>query len=418
MRLLSHLADHVLRQALIAASARNRASTAELLVHIAEFDARRLYLPAGFPSMHLYCVRELHMSEDTAFKRCQAARAARDFPSIIDAIADGRLHVSAVVMLAPHLTSRNSAELLEASSGKTKSEISLLLAERFPRADVPESVRALATICATEGLASIPTLASTLSPAPGQVISPPAPPRPMVAPLSPGRYELRLTLDEETHSLLRMAQELLGHAIPSGNIALVLKRALAKLVEVEEKRVFAASSRTRVRRGKPKGRYVPAEVRREVLLRDGRQCAFKSDSGERCPSRTRLQFDHVTPVARGGESTAANLRLLCSAHNRHEADRVFGAGFMARKVARPERREVERAAPALAPGPVEPQACEREDVIPWLRQMGFRKDEARRGAAMCEELGDASIEQRLRVARSGLARARYRLSPRQASAVA
>jgi len=35
-----------------------------------------------------------------------------------------------------------------------------------------------------------------------------------------------------------------------------------------------------------------------------------------------------TPDARGGEATAANLRLRCRAHNQYEAERAFGESFM------------------------------------------------------------------------------------------
>jgi hypothetical protein len=53
-----------------------------------------------------------------------------------------------------------------------------------------------------------------------------------------------------------------------------------------------------------------------------------SASGKRCESRTRLEFHHEETFARGGEATVANTRILCSAHNQHEAERVFGAAFM------------------------------------------------------------------------------------------
>jgi hypothetical protein len=40
--------------------------------------------------------------------------------------------------------------------------------------------------------------------------------------------------------------------------------------------------------------------------------------------------DHVRPVALGGESTADNLRLACSAHNLLAARRIFGDALMDR----------------------------------------------------------------------------------------
>src|SRR5512134_1428953 len=99
---LSHLRDGELLRNLRSLLARERATMAEVLAHIAEVDARRLYLPAAHPSMHSYCVHELALSEEAAFKRIHAARAARKFPAVFEALADGRLHLSAIILLAPH----------------------------------------------------------------------------------------------------------------------------------------------------------------------------------------------------------------------------------------------------------------------------------------------------------------------------
>jgi hypothetical protein len=43
------------------------------------------------------------------------------------------------------------------------------------------------------------------------------------------------------------------------------------------------------------------------------------------------------------------------------------------------------------------------DVTPWLRALGFTSQEARRGAELCADLGEATLEQRVRVALRGLA---------------
>ena len=101
---LSHLSNRNLLHDLAAHVAKKRITTAMLLAHIAEVDARRLYLPAGYPSMHAYCAHETHLSEESASECIDAVRAARRFPAIFAALADGRLHLCGVVMLAPHLT--------------------------------------------------------------------------------------------------------------------------------------------------------------------------------------------------------------------------------------------------------------------------------------------------------------------------
>src|SRR5262245_44567452 len=86
---LSGLSNETLLRDLHALVARDRITTAQLLAHLAEVDARRLYAPAGYPSMHTFCVGEFHFSEEAAFKRIHAARAARCFPEIFAAVADG-----------------------------------------------------------------------------------------------------------------------------------------------------------------------------------------------------------------------------------------------------------------------------------------------------------------------------------------
>src|SRR5207247_290864 len=98
-----------------------------------EVDERRLYLPAAYPSIYSYCVGELRLCEQAAFKRIRAARTARRFPAIFPALAEGRLHLSGVVMLTPYLTPENADELLAAAANRNRAEPEQPLAQRFPR---------------------------------------------------------------------------------------------------------------------------------------------------------------------------------------------------------------------------------------------------------------------------------------------
>ena len=125
--------------------------------------------------------------------------------------------------------------------------------------------------------------------------------RPRVAPLSPGRYAFQFTGSQDTYEKLRYAQALLGHAVPSGELAEVFDRALDALIVRLEQRKFAATSRPRPRQRRPSAglRHVPAEVRRAVWERDGGRCTFVSAAGHRCEARARLEFDHVEPLSRG-----------------------------------------------------------------------------------------------------------------------
>jgi 5-methylcytosine-specific restriction endonuclease McrA len=122
----------------------------------------------------------------------------------------------------------------------------------------------------------------------------------------------------------------------------VLKRALDSLVEKLEQRKYARCVRTRPRRSHANGRYVPAEIRRTVSQRDGGQCTFVSERGKRCEARDRLEFDHIDPVARGGQTTADRMQLRCRAHNQYTAECTFGPGFMSAKRQATRERTQER----------------------------------------------------------------------------
>jgi 5-methylcytosine-specific restriction endonuclease McrA len=383
---LTQLPDHVLVRDLRSLVARERVTAAELLAHLAEVDARRLYLPAGYTSMHAYCVGELRFSEDAAAKRIRALRVIHAHPEICDRLADGRLHLSGVVLLSPHLTPENAGELLDAASNQSKAGIEALLAARFPRPDVETLLQPVASPQCSARSGDVCESREQQAPGPVDLHTAHA----KVTPLAPERFALQVTLDQETHDLLRQAQALLGHAIPSGNVGEVLKRSLQALVRLLEKRKFAATERPRARRSHAGSRYIPAEVRREVYERDGGQCTFVGEGGHRCEATRALEFDHMIPRARGGETTARNLRLRCRAHNQFEAERTFGAGFMKARRAAAKPKSVSPAAAA------QPDAA--KDVAPWLRSLGFRSDEIRAAAKRCEAIPDAPLDERVRFA--------------------
>lgn len=332
MQAYRRLNDSALTAALKAAVRADHRAMADCIALIAEFDSRRLYLPHACSSMFVYCVRELLLSEDVAYHRIRAARAARRFPIVLDALADGRLSLRAIKLLAPHLTRRNGHELIEAAFGKTNAQVLELLAERFPRPDMPTLFTELPPVAEPMPAAHAP---ATALPAPSatpetQLVARPVAPSAGVArvtPLAPQRFALQVTVSGVTREKLERARELLGHAVPGGDLAQVLDRALDALVRELETRKFGATAAPRARSSEALGRYIPAEVRRAVRLRDGDRCTFVSATGARCGERMRLEFDHVLPVALGGRTTVDNLRLRCRAHNAHTAEQALGKGW-------------------------------------------------------------------------------------------
>jgi hypothetical protein len=135
------LTDDELTMRLKGATARERKALAWLLVHLSEFDVRHLAAESANPSLFMYCTCELGYSEGAAYKRIHAARAVRRFPIALEMLADGRIHLAAIVALAPHLTERNHVELLEEARGKTKRDVEALVARLGPREPRPDNLR-------------------------------------------------------------------------------------------------------------------------------------------------------------------------------------------------------------------------------------------------------------------------------------
>lgn len=144
-----------------------RTAIANLVAAIGEMDARRLYLGQGCSSMFTYCTQVLHLAEHAAYNRIEAARAARRFPTILESLADGRIHLSTVRLLAPHLTDANHIALLEEASHKSKREVEQIIARLLPRPDVPTSVRKLPSLPAQAS----PSAVMTLGPMPMQLVA-------------------------------------------------------------------------------------------------------------------------------------------------------------------------------------------------------------------------------------------------------
>jgi len=360
----SHFSHDALLHDLKTLDGQDRKTAAVLFSRIVEVEERGLFLREGYPSMHAYCIQGLHWCEGTASRRIYAARAARRFPVLFDALADGRLHVTGVLKLSKYLTSGNVDELVAAATHKSKAEIEQLIAERFPQPDLPELLQTFGppppptqTMAAPqcdqhspENVDAVTPPACPPAPGPPQQHSPEnaglRAPRPELKPLAPQRFGFQCTLDQETHDLFQDVRALMSHEVPTGEMVLVLKGAL-KLAKAElEKRKFAATDRPGRSRPVTSRRHIPAAVKRVVRERDGERCAFVSDSGKRCTARRMLEFDHQEPVANGGEATAENVRLLCRAHNQDAAERAFGIDFMDRK--RREARARGRSAPRTA----------------------------------------------------------------------
>jgi len=390
---LSRLADADLVAQVRSLIRGERGLTAELIAHLAELDTRDVHLREGYTSLYVYCRDALGLSEWEAYNRIEVARAARRFPLILEMLGTGAIHLTAIRRLSPHLTRENHAEVLQSARGKGKREVQDIVARLAPRPDVPYSVRRVSgsavrlPVTADAGgfvppaatgpvggpdvvgnTASLPAGSSVsassdpgtgsgssgvadtrladgsrLSASNAELFPSSTPvqatPRPaaVVTPLSPDRYKLQLTISGETLEMLRLAKDMLGHAVPSGDDAFVLERALRALLTELARKKFAdtPAPRSPVHEDgaedqgqrplmRAPTRTVPAAVKRVIWVRDLGRCAFVGSGGHRCSERRFVEFHHVDPYALGGEATVDGIQLRCRSHNDYEGRLYFG----------------------------------------------------------------------------------------------
>jgi hypothetical protein len=311
---VSGYSDAQLEEGLVLLVRSGRQTEAQIVAHLAEVEARRLHLRAGASSMFVYCQVRLGLSEMEAFHRIAAARLSRRYPQILGMLEAGQLHLSGICAIRNFITDENHADLLNEIAGQSKRQIELLLARRFPRADIGAALTQL----------------------------------PKLEPLAEDRFLLQLTISQSLKEKLEQAQELMSHANPSGDWALVIERAMDLLLTKLAARRFGVVSAPRQAQASPATaapvtsnepvahseaesahaaadsqkpvtrprQHIPNAVRRAVVERDGLSCSFVAADGTRCGARAFIQLHHELAWAAGGENTFENLRPLCGAHNR------------------------------------------------------------------------------------------------------
>jgi hypothetical protein len=137
---LEHIPDEALLATVRRLTARSNVALADLLAHLGEVERRGIHRERACASLYTYCVYELRMSEDAAFRRAKAARIVRRYPEVRESIAKGEIHLTGVLMIAPFLGGEHHEEVLRRSRFRSKRELCRLIAEIDPKPAVPALV--------------------------------------------------------------------------------------------------------------------------------------------------------------------------------------------------------------------------------------------------------------------------------------
>jgi 5-methylcytosine-specific restriction endonuclease McrA len=343
---------------------REHEAMAEFLLALADFDRRRAWEELGYSSLFVFLHRQLRLSKGAASYRATAAALIQRIPEVVEPLRDGRMCLSTIFEVAKVLTPENRTEVLPRFFHRSKDEARELVAELMPNERPPARTMIVPVRCAAASTpprvaaetdssalaAPSPSTTSTGWPAdlldakvPARTVNAPTvrPARHTFEPLTGDLFRMHLTVPKRLKEKLEAARDALSHSHPGATEEEVLEAGLDLLLERAAKRNGLVTKPQAAQRPSKPG-HIPAAVKRAVWARDGGCCAWRLEDGSVCGSRRRVQYDHVRPEARGGESTVENVRLLCQAHNLLAARRIFGDAWMDRFRRGREAANVER----------------------------------------------------------------------------
>ncbi len=330
--------------------------------------------------------------------RASAARRPRGcwkLPALYDAVARGELHLTGLLLLGPHLTEENLADVLARAKHRTKRELAKLVRELDPLPDVPARVEPLGPALMesprnptwSEFVASFNPVRE-LQPgerpadwldketdvrgedddgagvsgdaAPARRDEPPAPARPQ-------RHKVQFTATQEYVELLERARDLLSHAVPDRSFEAVHLRALRELVESSRRRSTPRRpAPARVRSAKPGRRATRASA-----VPPGRQAGARFHAGAATTSRP------TNPASRAGATHRATRTTRAGATASPPPSAAPSASATARAAAtstraasaaaKPPSSSSTTSSPSPAAGPPRPKtsACAAARTMRW-----------------------------------------------------
>jgi hypothetical protein len=322
---------------------REHGAMADFLVALADFDRGRLWVQLGHASLFDFLHQELGLSRGSAHYRKVAAQLVQRFPEVVEPLRSGKLCITVVLELAKVITPENRADVLPQFLGLSKQEAKVVAVEIRPAEVVPrkEMVTALPVVSrAPAGVVQPVELATTelqkgsappaLAPPERRASFEPPTPQLTSEPLTSDLRRLHMTVSKQFLEKLEAARKGQGHAQPGASAEKVLEAALDLLLAAQAKRRAEVKRPQRNPRPTKNPSHVPAAVKRAVWARDEGRCQWPVDGGGICGSTLRLEIDHIRPIGRGGQSTAANCRLACKVHNQYAARQVYGDDWMDR----------------------------------------------------------------------------------------
>ena len=225
-----------------------------IIDHLAEIEARSLFLPRGFASLFEYAVRELGYSDAAAGRRIAAMRLCADNPHTRERLRDGSLSLSAAAELqwAFDRQRRRVPAATTPAVAALPTEPPLVL-DAVGRQKLVEEAAGKSTRQVKRMLADLdPELAAAAD---------------RVRPLGNGRYELKALIDAECQRGLEQLAGLLSHVDPRMTVGQLVGRLAQAAAAAAAGRRSTATTRAGGARASAVGRQTRMRTPRQLRRR-------------------------------------------------------------------------------------------------------------------------------------------------------
>ena len=332
----------------------------QVIGHLSEIEYRKLYLKRGFSSLFDYTVKELGYSEGSAYRRIKAMKLCREIPETTSKLKTGNLNLTTVSQLQTFFEKQDKKakkkqvdlNLQNTQKQKVQSNLSVRRSDSSPRridaSYLENKTQKLDLLKKVEGKSRRQTEKLLCEIDPDLSIA-----KEKLRFIGNGKMELKIIMDEDLRKKLEELKNLFSHRnsnISYGELFSILvklglnkydprrklkKKQLEKFnkkIQIKindpsktknmtgsEKLIYSDKSNGILKNFKQiSNRYIPAEVKRSIWMRDEGKCSyFCPETEKKCGSKHLLQIDHIHPYSLGGGSEPGNLRLLCAGHNQY-----------------------------------------------------------------------------------------------------
>lgn len=289
-----------------------RVLVTDILKHLREARARRLFADYACSSLFEYIVKFMKNSPAAAQARIDALRLTDEVPEAAEKLASGSINLTQVGELQRFIRAEEKV-----TQSKIAREAKLELINKIENKSVTESVKLL--------------LSSSAEP---EKLSLEIHQKDRQKQLTPELVRIEFTADPELQALLNRYKELNpGLQNYKELFKKALREQLKKIDPIERE---ARRMKTNTEAGvadsvQLRSTEVSQRMRDYLLKKANHRCTYVSRiTGQRCECRSELQVEHIVPRAKNGSNNPENLTILCRQHNLKRAIEEFGRKKMQR----------------------------------------------------------------------------------------